>query len=176
MIKALPGTIAPKFAGVAAHSNGKFSDISMDELLSKEGQWLLLFFYPLDFGYISPSELMELNKIKGELDKLKCQIIACSTDSAVTHEKFLSVPPSNGGVQGIEFPLLEDVSGSISENYGVLRDQSGYTFRAYFVIDNNGFIRSRTVCDLPIGLGTDEIVGKVESLQKAQSQENWLHE
>ena len=106
-----------------------------------------MFFYPIDFGYISPSELLALNSVKKDLDDLKCNLLACSTDSAVVHNKFLSVAPEEGGVKGLFFPLLEDVNGDIAEKYGVLsiRNDSGYTFRGYFLIDSEGTIRMRTI-------------------------------
>ena len=101
-INVLPGVQAPSFGGVA-WCNG-WSDISLSDNIAKKN-WTILFFYPLDFGYIAPSELMELENCRTELEGLKCNIVALSTDSAVTHEKFCSIQPRYGGVQGIEWFL-----------------------------------------------------------------------
>lgn len=174
MIPSIPGMKAPDFAGVCMSSDGKHSDVSLEDLLAKN-QWLVLFFYPMDFGYIATSELLELSDIKVQLEELNCNVIACSTDSAVVHEKILTIPAHLCGVQGIKYPLLEDPNGKIAENYGVLREGSGYTFRAYFIIDNKGVIRARTVGDLPVGLDIAEIVQKVKGLQTSVDQETWYN-
>ena len=169
-INVLPGVKAPSFGGVA-WCNG-WSDISLSDNIAKKN-WTILFFYPLDFGYITPSELMELENCRTELEGLKCNIVALSTDSAVTHEKFCSIQPRYGGVQGINFPLLEDVNGTIAEKYGVIRKNSGYTYRAYFIIDSNGVVRSRVVGDLPVGFGVNKIPSKVRNLQEALKEKAW---
>ena len=128
----------------------------------------------MDFGYICPSELLELNEIKPELDKLNCNIVGCSTDSAVTHNIFLSRSPEKAGVKGIQFPLLEDVNEVITGPYGVLRKDSGYCFRGYFLIDSDGFIRARFVSDLPIGLGIADLPNKIRAIQAATKQATWF--
>ena len=119
---------------------------------------------------------MELEKYRTELESLNCKIVALSTDSAVTHEKFCSILPCYGGVQGINFPLLEDVNGTIAEKYGVIRKNSGYTYRACFIIDNSGIIRSRIVGDLPVGLGVKDFPQKVRNLQEAMRETPWYQE
>ena len=166
----LPGMKAPPVAGVSWLNGWK--DISIDDYTSKNN-WVLLFFYPIDFGYISPSEIMELEKVRLELKSLNCKIIAISTDSAVTHEKFCSIAPEFGGVKGIKFPLMEDVNGVIGEQYGVMKKDSGYTFRSYFIIDDKGIVRCRVVGDLPVGLGISEIPKKLRGLQNAVKEDAW---
>ena len=141
---------------------------------TSNGSWCLLIFYPMDFGYISPSELMALNSIKKDLDDLKCNLLACSTDTAVTHNKFLSVAPEEGGVKGLSFPLLEDVNGEIAEKYGVLRKDSGYTFRGYFLIDSEGIVRMRTVYDLPVGIGCEKLPATIKAVQDALKEDIWF--
>ena len=146
-----PGMKAPEFKGLTIGPNAKGPNHMSLKDFTSNGSWCLLFFYPMDFGYISPSELLALNSIKKDLDDLKCNLLACSTDSAVVHNKFLSVATEEGGVKGLSFPLLEDVNGDIAEKYGVLRKDSGYTFRGYFLIDSKGIVRMRTIYDLPAG-------------------------
>ena len=172
MIIPMPGMLAPDFDTMSARSDGINTTLSLSELIN--GSWCLLFFYPMDFGYICPSELLELNEIKPELDKLNCNIVGCSTDSAVTHNIFLSRSPEKAGVKGIQFPLLEDVNEVITGPYGVLRKDSGYCFRGYFLIDSDGFIRARFVSDLPIGLGIADLPDKIRAIQAAMKQATWF--
>ena len=172
MIIPMPGMLAPDFDTMSARSDGINTTLSLSELIN--GSWCLLFFYPMDFGYICPSELLELNEIKPELDKLNCNIVGCSTDSAVTHNIFLSRSPEKAGVKGIQFPLLEDVNEVITGPYGVLRKDSGYCFRGYFLIDSDGFIRARFVSDLPIGLGIADLPNKIRAIQAATKQATWF--
>ena len=171
MTSAAPGMKAPDFEGITTGPDGH-SKMSLKDL-TLNGNWCLLFFYPMDFGYISPSELLALNSIKKDLDKLKCNLVACSTDSAVVHNKFLSLAPADGGVKGLSFPLLEDVNGDIADKYGVLRKSSGYTFRGFFLIDSEGIIRSRTIYDLPVGIGCDRLPETIESVQDALKEDTW---
>ena len=176
----LPGKKAPLFAGVCWE--GKWTDVSLTDYIREEnsisfrkGSWLVLFFYPMDFGYIAPSELLELERKRSELEKMNCKILAVSTDAAVVHEKFSSLSPEDGGVKGIKFPLLEDVDGLIASKYGVMKKDTGYTYRAYFIIDNEGVVRARVVGDLPVGLGIEEIPKKVAALQKVVKADAWYH-
>ena len=105
---------------------------------------------------------------------MNCNLVACSTDSAVIHNRFLSVVPEEGGVKGLSFPLLEDVNGDIAEKYGILRKDSGYTLRGYFLIDSDGIIRMRTVYDLPIGIGCEKLQETIKAVQDALGQDTWF--
>ena len=165
MSHAIPGMKAPEFKAMTTGPKGQ-QEMSLKDFTSGN-KWCLLFFYPMDFGYISPSELLALNSIKENLDKLNCNLFGCSTDSAVVHNKFLSMAPEDGGVKGLLYPLIEDVNGNIAENYGVLRKGSGYTFRSFFLIDNNEIIRMRTVYDLPIGIGCENLPDTINLIQDA---------
>ena len=141
-------------------------DISLMDF-SSSCKWLVLFFYPLDFGYITPSELLELEARREELEMMDCKILAVSSDSVVVHEQFASTNPGFGGVHGIKFPLLEDKNGNISRMYGVKKEGAGHSFRAYFIIDSDLVVRARVVGDLPVALGMDEMVRQVKALKLA---------
>ena len=169
---ALPGIKAPEFAGMTTGPKGH-NEMHLKDFTSN-GSWCLLFFYPMDFGYISPSELLALSSIKKDLDDLNCNLLACSTDSAVVHNKFLSVAPEEGGVKGLSFSLLEDVNGEIAEKYGILRKDSGYTFRGYFLIDSEGIIRMRTIYDLPVGIGCERLPETIKAVQDALGEDTWF--
>merc|ERR1711990_877812 len=142
----LPGNKAPWFSSIGFQEN-KFMDISINDYT---GKWLLLFFYPLDFGYVSPSELLELEARRPELESLNCSLLAVSQDSVVVHERFADLNPGFGGVFGIKFPLMEDKDGNISRLYGVDKAQAGHSFRAYFIIDPSQTVRARVGGDLPV--------------------------
>ena len=168
------GMKAPEFAGMTMTIGPKgHIEMSLKDFISN-GSCCLLFFYPMDFGYISPSELLALNSIKKDLDNLKCNLLACSTDSAVVHNKFLSVAPEEGGVKGLSFPLLEDVNGEIAEKYGVLRKDSGNTFRGYFLINSKDIVRIRTIYDLPVGIGCEKLPETIKAVQDALKEDNWF--
>ena len=145
----IPGMKAPDFEGMATGPNGH-KLMRMKDFTTNN--WCLLFFYPIDFGYNFRSELLALNSIKKDLEKLNCNLVACSTDIAFAVRVLLSVAPEERGVEGLSIPLLEDVNGDIAKKYGVLRKDSDSTFRGYFLIDSDGIIRKRTIYDsLPIG-------------------------
>ena len=165
MTSAIPGTKAPDFEGMTTGPDGH-KEMCLKDFIGSNN-WCLLFFYPMDFGYISPSKLLALDSIKKDLDQLNCNLVACSTDSAVIHNKFLSVVPEEGGVKGLSFPLLEDVNGDIAEKYGILRKDSGYTSRGFFLIDSKGIIRLRTIYDLPIGIGCETLPETIKAVQDA---------
>ena len=165
----LPGMKAPDFAGTTWHNNA-WKDIQSSDYA---GKWLVLFFYPMDFGYISPSELLALEEKRNELLKINCHVLGVSTDTALIHQKFCAVEPKDGGVNGIDFPLLEDPDHVISNAYGVLKDGSGHTFRSYFIIDAKGIVRARVSGDLPVALGIEEIPKKVGDLQAINKTKGW---
>ena len=163
----LPGTKAPWFSSVG-FQEGAFYDISLNDFNS-DGKWLVLFFYPLDFGYISPSELVALEGRRGELEGLGCRLVAVSQDSAVSHHRFGDIHCGFGGDFGLGFPLVEDPAGAISRLYGVDRAGAGHSHRAYFIIDPEQTVRARVVGDLPVALGVGEMVRQVRALQLALS-------
>ena len=165
----LPGNKAPWFSSIGFQEN-KFMDISINDYT---GKWLLLFFYPLDFGYVSPSELLELEARRPELESLNCRyttnliptiptipfyfsLLAVSQDSVVVHEHFADLNPGYGGVFGIKFPLMEDKDGNISKLYGVDKAQAGHSFRAYFIIDPSQVLKNICFQDLvPTSISAD---------------------
>ena len=164
MKSAILGMKAPDFEGMTTGQNGQ-KVMNLNEFTASNN-WCLLFFFPMPF---SPSELLTLNSIKKDLDKLHCNLVACSTDSVVVHQRFLSVAPQEGGVKSLSFPLLEDVNGDIAEKYGVLRKNSGYTFRGYFLIDSDGIIRMKATYDLPFGIGTNKLPESIKAVQDAHA-------
>ena len=170
MTSATIGMKAPDFEGMTTGPNGH-KNMSLKDFTSNDN-WCLLFFYPMDFGDNSRSELLALNSIKKDLEKLNCNLVACSTDIAFAVGVLLSVAPEEGGVKVLSFPLLEDVNGDIAKKYGVLCKSSDYTFRGYFLIDSDGIIRKRTIYDLPVGIGCEGLTKKtIKAFQDALKEE-----
>ena len=136
-MSAIPGMKAPDFGGMTTGPNGH-KDMALRDFTSNNN-WCLLFFYPMDFGYISPSELLALNSIKEDLDKLNCNLVGCSPGTpALFFRKFLSLAPEDGGVRGLSFPVLEDVNGDIAKKFDL---ECAEVEAGFFLIDNEGIIR-----------------------------------
>ena len=162
-----PGDPAPWFGAKCYHTD-RYVDLSLADL---NGSWVLLFFYPLDFGHISPAELLELERVRPALERLGCQVVAVSRDSALVHEQFTSLAPTQGGVAGIRFPLAEDPAGDISRAFGMLMpdSQSSITFRGCFILDPSGIVKGRLTSDLPVGIDIEELVHQVTKLAASEA-------
>jgi len=163
----LPGTKAPNFTG-KIYQSGYFSSIRDFELNELSGSWVVLFFYPMDFGHIAASELLELEKVARSLSYLGCSIIGISGDSVLVHEQFVSLKAKHGGASGISFPLLADVNGDIRREYGMLRTGCGYNYRGYYIVSPKGLVKGRTVSDLPVGIYAGDILDQVQCLVRAE--------
>lgn len=152
---------APVFKGTAV-VNGMFKDISLEDY---KGQYVVLFFYPLDFTFVCPTEIIAFSDRSDEFKKIKTAVIACSTDSQFSHLAWINTPRKQGGLGEMAIPLLADKSGSISKAYGVLDEESGIPFRGLFIIDGNGILRQITINDLPVGRSVDETLRLVQAFQ-----------
>src|SRR5215211_1331590 len=134
----LVGKQAPDFK-VKAVVNGKImSDFS---LLHFRGQYVVLFFYPLDFTFVCPTELHAFQERLEEFEKRQAQVIGCSVDSCYSHLAWLNTPRSKGGIEGIDYPLVSDLNKSIACDYDVLMAQEGIAYRGLFLIDREGIVR-----------------------------------
>ncbi|KAI4454605.1 thioredoxin peroxidase [Holotrichia oblita] len=156
-----PQTPAPNFKGIAV-LNGCFKEISLDDY---KGRYLVLFFYPLDFTFVCPTEITSFSDNLEEFEKINVEVLACSTDSEYTHLAWTSTPRNKGGLAGVKIPILSDKSMSIAKSYGVLDDQSGVAFRGVFIIDAKGILRHISVNDFPVGRCVGEILRLVRAFQ-----------
>ena len=127
-----PGCLAPNFSSSCVKSGQVFSV----NLESFRGKMVLLFFYPLDFGYICPTEIMGIQDIMMELEANNCTVLAISSGSVLSKVAFLSTPKQEGGLEGLDIGLVEDKEGSIARSYGVQREDRGYSYRSMVVLDN----------------------------------------
>ncbi|TDG41105.1 hypothetical protein AWZ03_012471 [Drosophila navojoa] len=152
---------APEFSGTAV-VNGAFKDIKLSDY---KGKYLVLFFYPLDFTFVCPTEIIAFSDHAAEFRKINCELIGCSTDSQFTHLAWINTPRKQGGLGNMDIPLLADKSMKISRDYGVLDEATGIPFRGLFIIDDQQNLRQITINDLPVGRSVEETLRLVQAFQ-----------
>lgn len=152
---------APIFKGTAV-VKGLFKEISLEDYL---GQYVVLFFYPLDFTFVCPTEIIAFSDRSDEFREINTQVVGCSTDSHFSHFAWINTPRKMGGLGEMEIPLLSDKAMKISTAYGVLDEETGVPFRGLFIIDVKGNLRQITINDLPVGRSVDEVLRLVQAFQ-----------
>ncbi len=158
----LVGKQAPDFCATAV-VNG---DIQENFKLSDHrGQYVVLFFYPLDFTFVCPTEIRAFQEKIEEFKKMNVEVIGCSIDSHFSHMAWLKTPASEGGIEGVKYPLVADITKTIARDYDVLIPDQGVALRGSFLIDKEGVVRHQVVNDLGIGRSIDEMLRVVEALQ-----------
>jgi peroxiredoxin (alkyl hydroperoxide reductase subunit C) len=153
---------APDFRAQAM-VNGEFKEITLSDF---EGRFLVLFFYPLDFTFVCPTEILAFSDRVEEFERLGASVVAASVDSPYTHLAWWKTPRQDGGIAGTRFPILSDLTKSIAESYGVLLED-GTALRGLFVIDRKGTVRQITINDLAIGRSVDEVLRVIQAIQFA---------
>ncbi|KAK5639607.1 hypothetical protein RI129_012099 [Pyrocoelia pectoralis] len=152
---------APLFEGTAV-VDGQFKEISLDDY---KGQYVVLFFYPLDFTFVCPTEIIAFSDKAEEFKEINTAVIATSTDSHFSHLAWINTPRKQGGLGEMKIPLLSDKSLRISKSYGVLDEKTGIPFRGLFIIDGKGILRQITINDLPVGRSVEETLRLVQAFQ-----------
>lgn len=137
---------APYFEGTAV-INGTFKEIKLTDF---KGKYLVFFFYPLDFTFVCPTEILAFNQRIAEFRSLNTELLACSVDSHFTHLAWVNSPRKEGGLGQLDIPLLSDMTHKISTDYGVLLEDVGHTLRGLFIIDDKQILRQITMNDLVI--------------------------
>jgi len=153
---------APTFISDAV-VHGGFKTISLDDY---KGRYLVVFFYPLDFTFVCPTEITAFSDRVEEFRKLGCEILAISVDSKYTHLAWTNTPRSEGGLGPMELPLVSDITKQISKDYGVLLEDgpdAGVSLRGLFIINQDGIIRHISINDLPVGRNVDEVLRLVQA-------------
>lgn len=156
----LVGKQAPDFNVKAAACNKIINDFSLHQFRGKN---VILFFYPLDFTFVCPTELHAFQEKIDEFTKRDTVVIGCSVDSVYTHLAWLNTPKSKGGIKGVEYPLIADLNKSIAESYGVLNKEEGIAYRGLFLINKEGNICHQVVNDLPIGRSVDDALRVIDA-------------
>jgi alkyl hydroperoxide reductase subunit AhpC len=153
VIRAAIGKVAPHFKAQAwLSASNEFKELSLEDYRSK---WLLLFFYPLDFTFVCPTEIVEFSNKAKDFRQHGCEVVGCSIDSHFVHRRWTLDARSNGGLGPIDIPLLADVKKDIADRYGVLND-AGLALRGTFLIDDHQIVRHLSVNDLSVGRNVDE--------------------
>jgi alkyl hydroperoxide reductase subunit AhpC len=155
---------APFFKGTAVVDK-QFKDITLKDF---SGKWLVLFFYPLDFTFVCPTEICEFSDRSRDFRSVNCEVVACSVDSKYSHLAWINTPRNQGGLGDMKIPVLSDVTRQISRDYGVLVEEDGFTLRGTFVIDPNGIVRHLSVNDRGVGRSVDEVLRLVRAFQEAE--------
>lgn len=153
---------APDFTADAVMPDNTFGTV---KLSSYRGKYVVLFFYPLDFTFVCPSEILAFNKKLDQFKAKNCEVIGVSVDSKFTHMAWKNTPVENGGIGDIQYPLVADLKKEIATQYGVLFEAAGVALRGLFLIDTKGVVRHAVINDLPLGRSVDEALRMVDALQ-----------
>ncbi len=151
---------APEFEATAV-VGGEFKKVKLSDY---RGKYVVLFFYPLDFTFVCPTEIIAFSNRAGEFEKRGCQVVGASVDSEYSHLAWINTPRAEGGLGELRYPLVADLTKKISADYGVLLE-SGVSLRGLFVIDKAGVVRAMTIHDLPLGRSVDEALRVLDALQ-----------
>lgn len=155
---------APDFTAQAVMPDNSIAEL---KLSSYRGKYVCLFFYPLDFTFVCPSEIIAFDKKVDAFKEKNCEVIGVSVDSPYTHLAWRNTPRHQGGLGNIQFPLVADLNKNIARSYGVLFDES-VALRGLFLIDKAGKIRHAVVNDLPLGRNVDEEIRMLDALQHVE--------
>ncbi len=157
----LVGKHAPDFKAKAVVDGQIVDNFTLSQF---RGQYVVLFFYPLDFTFVCPTELHAFQEKLSQFEVRNTKLIGCSVDSCFSHFAWLNTPKSKGGIQGVTYPLVADLNKEISANYDVLIPHEGIAYRGLFLIDQEGFVRHQVINDLPLGRSVDEALRILDAL------------
>ncbi|KAG0169270.1 C-terminal domain of 1-Cys peroxiredoxin [Apophysomyces sp. BC1034] len=152
---------APEFTAPAV-VNGEFKDISLSDY---KGKYVVFFWYPMDFTFVCPTEIIAFSDRIKEFEALDTVVIGASTDSEFSHLAWINTERKQGGLGEMKIPLLADKTKKIARDYGVLIEEEGIALRGLFIIDPKGTVRQITINDLPVGRSVDETLRLVEAFK-----------
>lgn len=158
----LVGKQAPDFSATAVIDGDIKENVKLSDF---RGKYVLLYFYPLDFTFVCPTELHAFQEKLDEFRGKNCEVIGCSVDSQFSHLAWLNTPKSEGGIEGVKYPLVSDINKTIARDYDVLIAGDGIALRGAFLIDKEGVVRHQTVNDLPLGRNVDEFLRLLDAQQ-----------
>jgi len=172
----LIGKKAPSFSATAVVNGGEFQEnFSLEQYVGKKD--VIFFFYPLDFTFVCPTELLAFQEKIEEFEKRNVAVVGCSIDSEFSHWAWLNTELKDGGIKGVKYPIVSDLSKTIAENYGVLAGEYDYdeegksvfngapvAYRGLFLIDKEGKVRHSLINDLPLGRSIDEALRMIDAL------------
>jgi peroxiredoxin (alkyl hydroperoxide reductase subunit C) len=159
------GQQAPDFSATAVE-NQEFKTLSLSDF---RGQYVVLFFYPLDFTFVCPTEITSFSDRAQEFKDINTQILGVSVDSEFSHLAWIQTDRKNGGVGDLNIPLVSDIKKEISSAYNVLDPEAGVALRGLFIIDKEGTIQHATVNNLAFGRNVDEVLRTLQAIQYVQA-------
>lgn len=179
-METLIGKKAPQFTAKAVvNGNEIVEDYSLEQFIGNK--YVVFFFYPLDYTFVCPTELIAFQEKLEEFEKRNVALVGCSVDSEFSHWAWLQTEQNNGGIKGVKYPIVADLSKTISENFGVLAGDYQYdekgtvsfdgapvSYRGLFLIDKEGIIRHSVINDLSLGRNVDEAIRMVDALQHVE--------
>ncbi|QCI22639.1 peroxiredoxin [Buchnera aphidicola] len=154
---------APNFIAPAILKNNEIVE-QFDLKKYSNGKSIILFFWPMDFTFVCPSEIIEFNTLYSEFKKRNVKIVGVSIDSIFVHQAWQKILPKNGGIGKIKFPMVSDIKHSIQKSYGIEHPNLGVALRASFLIDSNWIVRHQVVNDLPFGRNIKEMIRMVDAI------------
>lgn len=162
----LVGKKAPDFKATAVVNGNDFKEVKLSDY---HGKYVVMFFYPLDFTFVCPTELHAFQEKLDAFKKLNCEVLGVSVDSQFSHLAWLNTPKSEGGIKGVTYPVISDIHKTISRDFDVLIPEAGVALRGTFLIDKNGVVQQQTINSLPLGRSVDEMLRLVEALQYTET-------
>lgn len=163
-MSSLVSQIAPNFVSSVVLADGSIQD-QYDFHAETQGRYKVLFFYPLDFTFVCPSELIALDNRVAEFEKRGVEVLSVSIDSKFTHAAWKNTPVDNGGIGPVKYTMVSDVSHEICQAYGVEHQAEKVALRGTFIIDQNNVVRAELNHDLPLGRNISEILRVIDALQ-----------
>ena len=160
----LVGKPAPKFKSAAIVKGAIKPDVSLDDY---KGKWVVLFFYPLDFTFVCPTEIIGFADRMADFTSRGAEVVGVSIDSQYSHLAWYNTPRNKGGIAGSDYPIVADVTKSIARDYGVLDEAKGIALRGVFLINPDGVVQSETVNFFNVGRNVDEILRTLDAAQQA---------
>ena len=160
-MSALVAKPAPDFTAQAVMPDGSFKEIKLSDY---KGRYVILFFYPLDFTFVCPTEIIAFSEKMDEFKKRNTEVLGVSIDSHFSHLAWRNTDRKQGGLGDIQYPLVADVNKKITYDYGVMHE-AGIAFRGLFLIDTNGIVQHQLINNLPLGRNIDEALRMVDALQ-----------
>ena len=157
----LVGNKAPEWKADAL-AGGEFKGLSHKNY---KGKWKVLFFYPLDFTFVCPTEITAFSDNVGKFKELNCEVIGCSIDSKFSHLAWSQQSRNKGGIGEVAYPLLADVTKEVTRSFGVLLEDAGVALRGLFIIDDQDIVQHATINALGVGRNVDEVLRLVEAFQ-----------
>ncbi|MGG4035241.1 peroxiredoxin [Paenibacillus cisolokensis] len=163
MAERLVGRPAPDFTMETALGNGQ--DFGTASLSDYRGKWLVLFFYPLDFTFVCPTEITALSQAYEQFKALNTEILGVSVDSKHSHRAWINTPVSENGLGQLNFPLASDITKNVARDYGVLIEEEGVALRGLFIIDPEGELKYQVVNHNDVGRSVEETLRVLQALQ-----------